>query len=108
MADQNSNNEEIHIEDDDAMAGEKSGRMRWVLGVGLLFAVIAMSLVWIIPAAMQGDAEEEATVSGAADAMAENNPMLSETEAAEQIAGDEDPLEVGEERAAGEQAPEPQ
>ena len=41
---------EIHIEDDDAMAAVKTGGMRWVLGISLLLAVIAMSAVWIIPA----------------------------------------------------------
>ena len=59
---------EIHIEDDDAMAGEKSGRMRWVLGISLLAAIIAMTLVWVIPALSQGDAEEEATLSGRLEA----------------------------------------
>lgn len=42
--------ETIRIEDDDARAGETTGVMRWVLGIGLLIAVIAMSVVWIIPA----------------------------------------------------------
>ena len=42
--------EEIHIEDDDAMAAVKVGAMRWVLGISLAAAVIAMTLVWIIPA----------------------------------------------------------
>lgn len=41
---------EIHIEDDDAMAAVKTGAMRWVLGISLLLAIIAMSAVWIIPA----------------------------------------------------------
>ena len=40
----------IHIEDDDARAAETSGHMRYVLGVGLFIAIVAMSLVWIIPA----------------------------------------------------------
>jgi hypothetical protein len=40
----------IHIEDDDATGAVKTGHMRWVLAISLLFAVIAMSAVWIIPA----------------------------------------------------------
>lgn len=40
----------IHIEDDDAMASVKTGYMRYVLGISLLLAIIAMSAVWIIPA----------------------------------------------------------
>lgn len=40
----------IHIEDDDARAAQTTGRMRYVLGIGLLIAIIAMSVIWIIPA----------------------------------------------------------
>ncbi len=40
---------EIHIEDDDARAGESRGVVRRVLFFGLLIAIIAMSAVWIIP-----------------------------------------------------------
>ena len=62
---------EIHIEDDDATAGEKSGRMRRVLAISLLAAVVAMTLVWVIPALTQGDAEEEATLSGRMEAQSD-------------------------------------
>ena len=47
MAEQN---EPIHIEDDDARAAQSTGYMRYVLGIGLLIAIVAMSIVWIIPA----------------------------------------------------------
>ena len=40
----------IHIEDDDARAAATNTGMRWVLAIGMLLAVIAMSLMWIIPA----------------------------------------------------------
>ncbi|WP_394729623.1 hypothetical protein [Altererythrobacter sp. GH1-8] len=40
----------IHIEDDDARAAVTNTNLRWVLAIGLLLAIIAMSLVWIIPA----------------------------------------------------------
>ena len=53
MADQNTINYEdgaIHIEDDDARGASTPGILRYVLAFSLLFAVIAMSLVWIIPA----------------------------------------------------------
>ncbi len=42
--------DEVHIETDEARAGESSGVVRWVLGISLTLAVIAMSAVWIIPA----------------------------------------------------------
>lgn len=56
--------DEIHIEDDEAMAGETSGRMRWVLGVGLALAIGLLTIIWMTGALTQGDVEEEATVSG--------------------------------------------
>lgn len=42
--------EAIHIEDDDARAASTPGVLRYVLAISLLLAVIAMSLIWIIPA----------------------------------------------------------
>ena len=44
------NPNEIHIEDDDARAAHTTGHMRYVLGIGLLLAIILMSMVWIVPA----------------------------------------------------------
>ena len=41
------NQDTIHIEDDDARAASTPGVMRYVLGFGLFFAVVAMSAVWI-------------------------------------------------------------
>ncbi|WP_185960243.1 hypothetical protein [Erythrobacter insulae] len=43
------NKDEIHIEDDDARAAHTTGKMRYVLGIGLLIAIIAMTVVWILP-----------------------------------------------------------
>ena len=40
----------IHIEDDDARAAVSNTGLRWVLAIGLLLAIIAMTLVWIVPA----------------------------------------------------------
>ena len=40
----------IHIEDDDAMAAVGNTGLRWVLAIGLLLAIIAMSVIWIVPA----------------------------------------------------------
>ncbi len=42
--------DEIHIEDDDARGAHTTGAMRWVLGISLVAAIIAMTLVWVIPA----------------------------------------------------------
>lgn len=43
-------NKAIHIEDDDARGAHTTGVMRYVLGIGLFIAIIAMSAVWIVPA----------------------------------------------------------
>lgn len=42
--------EPTRISTDDARAGETIGTMRYVLGISLALAVIAMSVVWIVPA----------------------------------------------------------
>lgn len=42
--------EKIHVDADEARGASTPGVMRYVLGISLLLAIIAMSLVWIIPA----------------------------------------------------------
>lgn len=47
----NTDNEgRVHIDKEDARGGRTTGRLRWILGIGLVAAIIAMSVVWIIPA----------------------------------------------------------
>lgn len=47
--------QETRIETDDVRAGQTTGTMRYVLGISLGLAVIAMSVAWIIPALMGVD-----------------------------------------------------
>jgi hypothetical protein len=47
------NNETIRINDEDARGAVSNTGLRYVLAFSLGFAVIAMSLVWIIPALAQ-------------------------------------------------------
>lgn len=47
MADEN---KQTRIDENDARGATTKTGMRYVLGFSLLFAVIAMSVVWIIPA----------------------------------------------------------
>lgn len=56
--------DEIHIDDSEASAGETSGRMRWVLGIGTALAIGLLTIIWMTGALTQGDVEEEATVTG--------------------------------------------
>jgi hypothetical protein len=51
--------EEVHTETNEARAGSTPGVMRYVLGISLALAVIAMSAVWIIPTLTQGDTVDE-------------------------------------------------
>ncbi len=54
----------VHLDEEEASGGSKEGVVRWVLAGGLLLALVLLSITWIIPALLQGDVEEEATVSG--------------------------------------------
>lgn len=58
--------EEIHVDSEEASAGASDGRahVRWILAIGTLLAIIALSAIWITGALTQGDVEEEATASG--------------------------------------------
>jgi len=40
--------EEVHLNETEATAGVKAEGVRYVLGVSLLLAVIALSLIWIL------------------------------------------------------------
>jgi len=51
--------EEVHAETNEARAGSTPGVVRYVLGISLALAVIAMSAVWIIPSLTQGDTVDE-------------------------------------------------
>ena len=54
----------VHVDEVEASGGSKEGVVRWVLAGGLLLAILLLSVTWIVPALMQDDVEEEATVSG--------------------------------------------
>ncbi|MCR9179396.1 MAG: hypothetical protein NXH71_04080 [Erythrobacteraceae bacterium] len=42
--------EPVRIEDENARAARTPGTLRYILGISLALAIIAMSLVWIVPA----------------------------------------------------------
>lgn len=42
-----------HYSEEQASGGSKEHVVRWVLGVSLLLALLAMSAAWIIPALMR-------------------------------------------------------
>ncbi len=53
----------IHIEDEDAMGGETSGRVRYILGFSLLGALVLLSIIWISGALSQGPDESKGTLT---------------------------------------------
>lgn len=58
MADSDTTDDDaLHIEDENARAGRETGRMRWVLVISTLIAIVAMSIAWIVPAMQEGDVE---------------------------------------------------
>ena len=61
--------EEVHVSETEASGGSKQGVVRYVLLGGLVLAIVLLSVTWIVPAMMQGDVEEEATVSGEIQSM---------------------------------------
>lgn len=47
----NTDNEgRVHIDDDEVRGAQTTGHLRWILGIGLAAAIIAMTVVWVIPA----------------------------------------------------------
>ncbi|WFL76259.1 hypothetical protein P7228_09635 [Altererythrobacter arenosus] len=56
--------DEIHLDDTEAKAGETSGHMRWVLGIGTVLAIVLLSLIWMTGAWQEGEKAEEARDRG--------------------------------------------
>ena len=42
--------QQLHVETDEARGGSTPNTLRWILGISLILAVIAMSAIWIVPA----------------------------------------------------------
>lgn len=40
----------VHIEDDEARAASTPGILRYILGISLVLAIVALSVIWIVPA----------------------------------------------------------
>jgi len=55
---------EIHTSETEASAGSKEGVVRWVLGIGLLLVIVALSLTWIVPALTMDERGEEGDMTG--------------------------------------------
>jgi len=58
--------EEIHIPTEEARSGETSNVVRYVLSIGLLLAILALSAVWITGALNAPQGERTGTVTNQA------------------------------------------
>jgi len=90
-------NNEVHVSEVEASGGSKEGVGRWVLLIGTLLAVILLSVVWIVPALMQGDVEEEASVSR------EIQSLESDGDGTDSIVGEAEPVPGDETEVADDQ-----
>jgi len=55
--------DQIHVDADEARGGSTPHRIRWILAISLIGAIVLLSVVWMIGAASQTDEEDEASVS---------------------------------------------
>ena len=55
---------EIHMDTDEARGASTEGVVRWVLAIGLLLAIIGMTLAWVIPAINKDNKTKHVSVSG--------------------------------------------
>ena len=90
---------EIHVDTDEARGGSTSNTVRWVLGIGLLLALILMSLAWLVPALSRGGETQNVNVNravqGSQDDDTDTDSILGMEEADEIPAPAEAPSEGG-------------
>lgn len=56
--------DEIHVSETEVSGGSKEGVVRWVLIIGLILAVVALTLIWTTGALVQDEgADSETSVS---------------------------------------------
>ncbi|KPF65635.1 hypothetical protein [Porphyrobacter sp. AAP60] len=64
-------NRQTRIDETDASAGSKSGTVRWVLGISLTLAIVALTIIWVTGALTQDDVESAGTATGRLEAQRE-------------------------------------
>lgn len=82
--------ESTHLSEEEASGGSKDGVVRWVLVIGTLLAIVALSIIWITGAASNDDpdadnanvsaqiAAEESQAAAAAPATPPAEPQTGE------------------------------
>ncbi|RDC60674.1 hypothetical protein HME9302_01889 [Alteripontixanthobacter maritimus] len=71
---------EVHVDAEEASGGEKTGVMRWVLGIGTLLAILGLSAIWIFGAATSDTIGGQADMTGKIDAVEEMETGSSNTD----------------------------
>lgn len=56
-------NRQTRIDETDAKGGTNEGVVRWVLGISLGLAIVAMTLIWVTGALTQGPVESQENVA---------------------------------------------
>jgi len=56
-------NRQTRIDETDAKGGTNEGVVRWVLGISLSLAVVALTLIWVTGALTQGPVESQQNVA---------------------------------------------
>ncbi len=56
-------NRQTRIDETDAKGGTNEGVVRWVLGISLGLAIVAMTLIWVTGALTQGRVESQENVA---------------------------------------------
>lgn len=51
--------DQVHVSEEEASGGSKEGVVRWVLVVGLILAIGALSIIWITGAASRSDPDAD-------------------------------------------------
>jgi hypothetical protein len=64
-------NRQTRINETDASAGSKSGTVRWVLGISLGLAIVALTIIWVTGAQTQDPVESAGTATDRIEAEAE-------------------------------------
>ncbi len=54
---------QTRIDETDAKGGTNEGVVRWVLGISLVLAIVAMTVIWVTGALTQGRVESQENVA---------------------------------------------
>ena len=88
--------DEVHIDDVEASGGSTPHIVRYVLGISLALAIVALSAIWITGALSQRNAEEDANVGGIAQGADTAETDSDGMNSAEDFVFESEPVEAGE------------